>query len=432
MIYTAVREGWRALLPRDSAAPAVVPLPAAPRLLSLDLKSFSGLSHPASAPHHVPPGLLQGHSCARVRGSHWGSCLILQHPRAQRDPVLLGPRTLQPEQGAEPCSVAPRQECNSQTPLRGCLGSQPKLWPQWLPSSSGWVFARGSNTTTAALSRHGGSCRCWRVTAPTLSQGQGHSPEPRGIAQPAAVVSSCPSGRSVNTPAPGAPSRNWDSHPLRTTSDMSLDPPQPKSLSWAQLDFYVSRTGETAPGSSGMLTVMCLGFRQAQTSARRGQSPGAAPGPQQPRGPRASPGPEPSGSRKAAAAEARTDSAILCCLPEGMPGPAGPRRVPSPTGAGPAPRSGRCPAAGRLEAAVGAAGWVHRTPRRHRAMGVWHRGPRAEGSDGEVTASLEWGENPNKSPVLFFHHRQVCYPPPTSTPAAPHLHRGARVRWKQA
>lgn len=43
MIYTAAREVGRALLPGGSAAPAVVPLPATPGLLSLDLKSFSGL-----------------------------------------------------------------------------------------------------------------------------------------------------------------------------------------------------------------------------------------------------------------------------------------------------------------------------------------------------------------------------------------------------
>lgn len=115
---------------------------------------------------------------------------------------------------------------------------------------------------------------------------------------------------------------------------MSSDRPQPKSCSWAQPGFYLSSSGDAALVSPGMLTAMRLSSRQAQSSAKEHPPvpiPAPVPVPPQPRDLRASPRPrEPSGSREAAPAEARTDSAILCRLPEGMPGPAGLQGVPSP------------------------------------------------------------------------------------------------------
>lgn len=125
MIYPAVREVGRVLLPEGSAAPAVTPMLSTPRLLPLDLKGFSRISHPTSAPHRVPSAPLQGHSCARTGNSPWGSSWNFQvhgHP----GPALLGPRTLQtPNRTQHPAPC--RDSLESQTPQATVVAVQLRL-----------------------------------------------------------------------------------------------------------------------------------------------------------------------------------------------------------------------------------------------------------------------------------------------------------------
>lgn len=122
MIYPAAREVGRILLPEGSAASAVTSMLSTPRLLPLDLKGSSRLSHPTSAPHHVPPTPLQGHGCARIGSSPWGpvgtSWSMDIMALSCWDPGLSSP-SMTPNRTQQPALC------------RGSLESQTCQWPQW-------------------------------------------------------------------------------------------------------------------------------------------------------------------------------------------------------------------------------------------------------------------------------------------------------------